>query len=63
MLSEYPKAWMPTNVMSTLVGIEIAATSVERTESRKTKITSTAKTSPSRPSCASDSIDCSMNGA
>jgi hypothetical protein len=28
---------MPTNVMSTLVGMEIAVTSVERTDSRKTK--------------------------
>ena len=63
MLSEYPKAWMPTKVMSTLVGIEIAATRVERTDSRNTKITSTAKTRPSRPSCASASIDCSMYGA
>jgi acetyl-CoA carboxylase carboxyltransferase component len=30
---------MPMNVMSTLVGIEIAVTRVERTESRKTRMT------------------------
>ena len=63
MLSEYPNAWMPMKVRSTLVGIEIAVTRVARTESRKTRITSTAKNSPSRPSCASESMDCWMYGA
>ncbi|KJL32795.1 hypothetical protein RL72_00147 [Microbacterium azadirachtae] len=63
MFSEYPNAWIPMNVIRTLVGMEIAVTSVERTESRNTRITSTAKTSPSRPSWASDSMDCWMNGA
>ncbi len=50
-------------VSSTLVGIEIAVTRVARTESRKTRITSTAKNRPSRPSWASESIDCWMYGA
>ena len=63
MFSEYPKAWIPMKVMRTLVGIEIAVTSVERTDSRKIRITITAKTRPSSPSWASDSIDCWMNGA
>ncbi len=60
MLSEYPNAWMPMNVIRTLVGIEIAVTSVARTESRNTRMTSTAKNRPRRPSCASASIDCWM---
>ena len=47
-------------VISTLVGIEIAVTRVARTESRKIRITITAKNSPSSPSCASASIDCWM---
>ena len=47
MLSEYPKASMPMKVMSTQAGIEIAVTRVERTDSRKTRITITAKRSPS----------------
>ncbi|CNL21770.1 Uncharacterised protein [Mycobacterium tuberculosis] len=51
------------NVMSTDVGIEIAVTSVERTDMRNTRITSTAITRPSRPSVASVSMDCTMNGA
>ena len=46
--------------MSTDVGIEIAVTRVARTESRKMRITITAKSRPSRPSVASDSIDCWM---
>ena len=50
-------------VTSSEVGIEIAVTSVARTESRNTKITSTAKASPSRPSVTSVSIDWVMNGA
>ncbi len=57
MLSEYPKVWMPMNVISTLVGIEIAVTRVARTDIRNTRITSTAKTKPSRPSFARVSID------
>jgi hypothetical protein len=63
MLSEYPNAWSPTKVISTLVGIEIAVTSVERTDIRKIRMTMTAKTRPRSPSCASASIDCSTNGA
>ena len=51
------------NVMSTLVGIEIAVTSVARSDIRKIRITITAKNSPSRPSFASVSIDCWMYGA
>ena len=54
---------MPMKVMSTLVGIEIAVTRVERTDSRKTRMTSTAKTRPSIPSTARVSMDCSMYGA
>ena len=50
-------------VMSTEVGMEMAVTSVARTDSRKTRITSTAKARPSSPSCVSESIDCWMNGA
>ncbi len=49
--------------MSTEVGIEIAVTSVALIDSRKTRITMTANASPSRPSVASASIDCSMYGA
>ena len=41
----------------------MAVTSVERTDIRKMRMMMTAKTSPSRPSCASASIDCSTNGA
>ena len=58
MLREYPTLCRPMNVMSTEVGIEIAVTSVARTESRNNKITSTAKPRPSRPSWVSASIDC-----
>src|SRR5215207_10524433 len=50
-------------VISTEVGIEIAVTSVARTDNRNTRITSTANSRPSSPSVASDSIDCSMYGA
>ena len=50
-------------VSSTETGIETAVTIVERSEIRKMKMTMTANRRPSRPSCASDSIDCSMNGA
>ena len=41
-------------VMSTEAGIEIAVTSVDRTDSRNTRMTITAKISPSVPSVASD---------
>ena len=54
---------MPMNVISTLVGIEMAVTRVERTDIRKIRMTITAKKRPSRPSSVSDWIDCSMNGA
>ena len=54
---------MPMKVSSTETGIDTAVTIVERSEIRKMKITITAKSRPSSPSCASDSIDCSMNGA
>ena len=54
---------MPMNVMSTETGIEIAVTSVERTDSRNTRMMITANARPSRPSVASELIDCSMNGA
>ena len=54
---------MPMKVMSTLVGMEMTVTRVERIESRNTRITSTAKTRPRPPSSASDEIDCWMKGA
>jgi hypothetical protein len=54
---------MPMKVMSTETGMEIAVTSVERIDSRKTRITITAKTRPSTPSTARLLIDSSMNGA
>ena len=50
-------------VMSTEIGIEIAATRVDRIENRNRKMTMTAKKRPSRPSVASELIDCWMNGA
>ncbi len=62
-LSEYPLASMPMKVISTEIGIEMAATSVERIENRNRKMTITAKKRPSRPSVASELIDCWMNGA
>ena len=54
---------MPTKVMSTETGMEMAVTSVDRTERRKTRITMTAKMRPSTPSTARLLIDSSMNGA
>ena len=63
MLRVYPDACIPMKVINTDTGIEIAVTRVERIDSRNTRITITAKTSPSRPSVASDSIDCWMKGA
>lgn len=54
---------MPMKVSSTEVGIEMAVTIVERTDSRNTRMTMTAKTRPSVPSVASASIELSMNGA
>ena len=44
-------------------GIEIAVMTVARTESRKMRMTTTAKTRPSTPSLTRSSIDCLMNGA
>jgi hypothetical protein len=40
--------------------MEIAVTSVERTDSRKTKDHEHREDEAQQPSCASDSIDCSM---
>ncbi len=60
MFSEKPNAWIPMNVMSTLVGIEMAVTRVARTDSRNTRMTTTAKKRPRRPSMARLSIDCWM---
>ncbi len=54
---------MPMKVMSTETGIEIAVTRVDLIENRKTRMMTTAKTSPSRPSCARLSIDWVMDGA
>ena len=50
-------------VISTEVGIEMAVTIVERTESRNTKITTIAKIRPSVPSTARFSSDFSTKGA
>jgi hypothetical protein len=50
-------------VTSSDSGIEIAVTIVERTENRKSRITSTAKIRPSPPSVVRSSTDFSMNGA
>jgi hypothetical protein len=44
-------------------GMDTAVTSVDRTDSRKNRITSTAITRPSRPSVVRPSIDRSTNGA
>ncbi len=60
MLREYPNAWIPMKVISTLVGIEIAVTIVERTDSRNSRITRTANARPSSPSSARASMDCWM---
>ncbi len=43
--------------------MEIAVTRVERTDSRKTRITTTANSRPRAPSVARSWIDSSMNGA
>ena len=59
----YPVASIPMKVTSTETGIEIAVTIVERTDSRNSRMTSTAAARPSSPSRARLSIDCSMNGA
>ncbi len=50
-------------VINTETGIEIAVTNVDRTESRKIKITTMAMTSPSPPSLSRSSIDWVMKGA
>ncbi len=44
-------------------GIDSAVTSVDRTEVRNSRITTTANARPSRPSVVRSSTDCSMNGA
>ena len=43
--------------------MEIAVISVERTDHKKSRMTSTAKTRPSAPSTARSWIDCSIRGA
>ena len=63
MLSEYPAACMPMKVSRIEVGIEMAVTSVDRTDSKKMRMMMTAKMRPSVPSTASASIELSMNGA
>ncbi len=54
---------MTMNVTSSDSGIDTAETSVERSDARNSRITTTAKRSPSRPSVARPSMDSSMNGA
>ena len=54
---------MPMKVSRIEVGMEMAVTSVERTDSRNSRMTMTAKNRPSVPSVASASIELSMNGA
>ena len=44
-------------------GMEIAVMIVERTESRKTRMISTAKLRPSPPSTSRSWMDCSIDGA
>ena len=51
------------NVMSTETGIEIAVTRVDRIENRKTRMMTTAKPSPSRPSSARLLIEVVIEGA
>ncbi len=63
MFSEWPPRFRPMKVTSTDSGIEIAVTIVERSDSRKTRITTIANSRPSSPSIARCWIDSSMNGA
>ena len=59
----YSAKFRPMNVSRIDVGMEIAVTSVARTDRRKTRITSTAKRSPRSPSVVRVCTDCSTYGA
>src|SRR5690606_2075337 len=54
---------MTTNVTSSDSGIDTAETSVERSDARNSRITTTANSRPRSPSVARPSMDSSMNGA
>ncbi len=54
---------MPMNARSSDSGIEIAVTMVDRSDMRKSRITTTAMTKPSAPSSASELMEVVMNGA
>ena len=58
-----PPIHRPIRAMRRESGIEIAVMIVARTDSRKTRMTRTAKISPSPPSLSRSWMDCSMNGA
>src|SRR4051812_20476346 len=63
MFSENPATCRPMKVTASDTGIDTADTRVERTEARKTRITTRANSRPSPPSVARPLIDSSMNGA
>ncbi len=63
MLSEKSATCRPIIAISSDSGIEIAVMMVERTDSRKTRMTSTAKARPRPPSTVRSWIDCSIDGA
>src|SRR5690606_4384747 len=62
-LSEYSPIHNPIMAISSDSGIEIAVIRVDRTESRKSRITMIAKTNPSPPSTARSCSVCSIIGA
>ncbi len=62
MLSERSRVHSTISVSSTDSGMEIAVTSVERSEARKRRITTTAKRRPSRPSVVRPSMDLETAG-
>ena len=63
MFRVYPPTRSPMRAMTSESGMETAVMSVSRTDSRKTRITSTANSSPSMPSTLRSWIESSMNGA
>ena len=63
MLSEKPNAHTPMNVTRRDSGMEIAVTSVERIERRKSRITTIAMTRPMRPSTVRSWMALVMEGA
>ena len=63
MLRVSPPIHSPTMAMRRESGMEMAVMIVARTDSRKTRMTRTAKIRPSPPSLSRSWMDCSMNGA